>query len=286
MPLNHPAILGTAALHVLALASLPYLVLCGLTATELIMHLALYVLGGLGITALYHRSWAHNAVQLSRAMEYALAVCATLVVQMPARQWIESHIEHHKHTDTDHDPYNINKGFWWAHCEWFLRDAHDSTGALPERLNRNPVVNWQERYYWPICGATNVLLPIAVGALVGTPWWACILLSALRVTLMGHVVYSVNSICHSWGTRPFSRSVSARDVWWFPFAMGEQYHNYHHAFPRDYRHGIRRFDFDPTKWFINALAVLGLARDLVAIADERIVYARQLARREASRKPE
>lgn len=281
MPLNYYAVAGTVLLHAAALASLPYMLFFGLTLTETLLHAGLYILGGLGITALYHRSWAHNAVQMSRFMEYVLAVCSTLVIQMPARQWIEQHIAHHKHTDTDHDPYDINKGFWWAHCAWFMHE-NGAQAALPERLQQHPVIVWQERNYWLLIVATNVGLPLAVGALVGTPWWACLLLSALRVVLMGHVVYSVNSICHSWGTRPFSKAVSARDVWWFPFALGEQYHNYHHAFPRDYRHGVNRFDFDPTKWFIAFLAAIGLARNLVAMSPERIL----VARREVAQRPD
>jgi stearoyl-CoA desaturase (delta-9 desaturase) len=80
------------------------------------------------------------------------------------------------------------------------------------------------------------------------------------------------------GTRPFTQDVSARDVWWFPFTLGEQYHNYHHAFPRDYRHGIRRFDFDPTKWLIGLLAKVGLARDLFAMPASRILEARAASR--------
>jgi stearoyl-CoA desaturase (delta-9 desaturase) len=83
----------------------------------------------------------------------------------------------------------------------------------------------------------------------------------------------VNSICHKWGTQKFTRSVSARDVWWFPFALGEQYHNYHHAFPTDYRHGVGKLDFDPTKWMIWVLSSLGLASQLRAMPENRIKHA-------------
>jgi stearoyl-CoA desaturase (delta-9 desaturase) len=282
MPLNYPAIAGLVSLHLLALAGIVYIVLYGIGLAELALHGAFYLAGGLGITALYHRAWAHNAVQLARPIEYILAACSTLVVQMPARQWIVAHIEHHKHTDHDKDPYNINNGFWWAHCEWIFFDQKVDQ-PLPARLAGNPVIDWQHRNYWWVCFGMNIAVPTAVALAVGAPWWSGIVLSCLRMAIMEHVVFSVNSVCHYWGTQPYSKEMTAKDVWWFPFALGEQYHNYHHAFPRDYRHGIHRLDFDPTKWFIDGLARLGWATNLVTMPDEtvrRAIASASVAQRE------
>lgn len=260
---------GLVVMHVLALLAVGYIIFHGITVTEAVLHLTFYFLGGLGITALYHRSWAHNAVKFNRGLEYFLAACSTLVVQMPARQWVESHLDHHKHTDDDLDPYNIQKGFWWAHFEWMLH-PHQNNTKLPQRLEENPVVAWQQRYYWPICLTLNVAVPFVVGLMVGAPWWAFLLLSGLRIAIMSNVIFAVNSVCHYFGTRPFSKEHSARDVWWFPLALGEQYHNYHHTFPRDYRHGIRATDIDLTKWFIDAMARIGLAENLVATPQRQV----------------
>ena len=102
--------------------------------------------------------------------------------------------------------------------------------------------------------------------------------SVTGVPAVPNTVFAVNSVCHMWGTRPFTKDVSARDVWWFPFTLGEQYHNYHHAFPRDYRHGIARFAFDPTKWLIQILAKVGLAKNLFAMPERRILESREQAR--------
>lgn len=278
MPRNHPAVAGLILLHLLALAGVGYIVFYGIGWSEIALHGAFYFAGGLGITALYHRSWAHNAVQFPRPIEYILAACSTLVIQMPARQWIIDHIDHHQHTDDDRDPYNIQRGFWWAHCEWILFNHKHDGKLLPARLADNPVIDWQHRYYWLLCGVMNLAIPMLVAILAGAPWWSAILLSSLRMTLMEHVVFSVNSLCHTWGTQPFTRAVSAKNVWWFPFALGEQYHNYHHAFPRDYRHGIKWFDFDPTKWFIMGLARVGLAQNLVAMPASVIDRAQSEAR--------
>lgn len=264
-------------MHVLALASVPYIYFYGVHGWELAYHVAAYPLGGFGITALYHRAWAHNAVRFVRPIEYALAILSTFVVQMPGRQWVSTHLKHHQHTDRNDDPHNVQRGFWWAHVEWIIL-APVPLIELPTRLRHNAVLFWQERYYWPLSAALNLALPMALSLSVGSPWWGALLLSALRLVITSHLIYAVNSVCHVWGARPFTKDVSARDVWWFPFVLGEQYHNYHHAFPRDYRHGIGRFDFDPTKWLINALVWLGLASNLVVMRDDQIAEARRRAR--------
>jgi stearoyl-CoA desaturase (delta-9 desaturase) len=269
MYVNWTKLTALAVLHVLAIASIPYMWHYGVSLPEAGFHITAYLLGGFGITVLYHRVWTHNAAKLARPLEYFLAVCSTFVFQNCAREWVSHHIKHHNHTDHDADPYNIQRGFWWAHFEWIIF-APMPPVELPARLATNPVIAWQAKYYWLISAVMNGVLPVAIGAAAGAPWWGGLLLSALRLSLMSHVVFSVNSICHWWGTRPFTREVSARDVWWFPFALGEQYHNYHHAFPRDYRHGVRAYDFDPTKWVILLLSRLGLARDLFYMPDRRI----------------
>jgi stearoyl-CoA desaturase (delta-9 desaturase) len=275
--IRYPAMVFLAVTHVLAVASLPYMLVHGIGVYEAIFYFGCYLLGGFGITALYHRAWTHNAVSFARPVEYILAVLAVLMLQMPARQWISTHIKHHRHTDHDNDPYNISRGFWWAHIQWIVLGP-DTPVEVPARLNGNPVVSWQERYYWPLSIVLNIGIPIGLSVGVGAPWWGGLLLSGLRLVLSNHIIYAVNSVCHVCGTRPFTQDVSARDVWWFPFTLGEQYHNYHHAFPRDYRHGIRRFDFDPTKWLIGLLAKVGLARDLFAMPASRILEARAASR--------
>lgn len=273
--LQLPAIIFLSIMHALALACLPYLYFYGAAGPEIAFHTVAYFLGGFGITALYHRAWTHNAVQFARPVEYILAICSTLVVQMPARQWISTHIKHHAHTDSEDDPHNIEEGFWWAHYEWIILAPLPKI-ELPARLEGHPVIAWQERWYWPISVMVNIVIPVTISVACGAPWWGGVLLSGLRLTITGHMVYAVNSVCHVWGKRPWTNDVTARDVWWFPFTLGEQYHNYHHAFPRDYRHGVGKFDFDPTKWLIASLAKVGLARNLFTMPERRLVETRRL----------
>ena len=273
---HYPSLIFLIIVHALAILSLPYIYFYGITIWETAFHLAAALSGGFGITALYHRAWAHNAVTFARPVEYVLSICSGFLVQMPARQWISTHIKHHQHTDHEEDPYNIQRGFWWAHFEWIIF-APVPPIVLPKRLTDNPVVAWQQRYYWVISAVLNVVIPITLSFVVGLPWWGGLLLSILRIAVMSHVIFAVNSVCHVWGERPFTQAVSARDVWWFPFVLGEQYHNYHHAFPRDYRHGVGRLAFDPTKWLIALLARVGLARNLFAIPADRVQKARTQA---------
>ena len=212
MKIQYPALAFLAFIHLLALAALPYLYFYGLSWPEAVYHIVGYFLGGLGITALYHRAWTHNSVTFARPVEYALAVCSILIPQMPAKQWMSTHILHHHHVDTQLDPYNIKRGFWWAHFEWIIL-APVPPIVLPARLHDNPVVEWQEKNYYIVSTIINLLIPIALAVAAGAPWWGGALVSALRLVFSSHVVYSVNSVCHKWGTRAYStRELGTRRV--------------------------------------------------------------------------
>jgi stearoyl-CoA desaturase (delta-9 desaturase) len=272
--IDYPALAFLSLAHLLALASVPYMYFYGIHTWEAVFNIVGALVGGFGITALYHRAWAHNAVLFARPVEYILALFSVFMLQMPARQWISTHIRHHQHTDHDEDPYNIQRGFLWAHFEWIIFSRVPPI-KIPARVSNNPVIRWQERYYWPLSVLLNVAIPIMLSTAIGAPWWGGLLLSVLRLVLTSHAIFGVNSVCHKWGTQPYTRQVSARDTWWFPFVLGEQYHNYHHAFPRDYRHGVDRFAFDPTKWLISFLACVGLARNLFSTPENRILESKQ-----------
>ena len=274
IPPNKVATVVVAALHVASLGALIYLPLYGTSALELSFNFVLYLLGGFGITVLYHRVWSHNAATLSRPVEYFFACCACFLLQGPGMLWAKEHITHHQHTDTELDPHNINQGFWWAHIEWIFF-VPDNTLRPPARLASNPVIHWQDKYYYAIFFTLNVVLPLAVlMPFVSQPWWGILLVTALRLTICNHIVWCINSICHWLGKRPFSHTSTASDVWWFPLSLGEQYHNYHHTFPRDYRNGIRWYNFDPTKWLIAGLAKVGLASNLFTMPEEKVAAAR------------
>lgn len=277
-PPNYANITILIIIHLLAVGGLAYIVLHGVNRAEVIFSFTAYLLGGFGITALYHRSWTHHAVQYVSPLEAFLAICSVFTLQGQGTEWVANHIRHHQHTDNEDDPHNILEGFWWAHQNWvFFRRAKELP-RLPERLTSNRIFMAQGRYYVLLSFSLNVLLPAYVSWASGAPWWGGILLSALRLLVCNHLIYAINSLCHLFGAQPYSTRDTSRNVWWYPFTLGEQYHNYHHTFPRDYRNGIRWFDFDPTKWLIWSAHKLHLASPPHQTTPEKIHLARSTAR--------
>lgn len=274
IPPNKVNTFVVAGIHVAALGAIVYLPFYGISALEITFHLLCYLIGGFGITLLYHRVWTHNAATLSPVVEGFFALASCMFLQGPGDFWVKDHIIHHQHTDTEKDPYNIHQGFWWAHIEWIFYKP-DPELRLPARLAENKIFLCQSKYYTQFFILMNVVFPLVVlMPFVSQPWWGILLVTSLRIVICAHIVWCVNSVCHTFGSRPFTQEYTARNVWWFPFTLGEQYHNYHHAFPRDYRNGIRWFDFDPTKWTLALLAKLGLATNLFTMPEDKITTAR------------
>jgi stearoyl-CoA desaturase (delta-9 desaturase) len=168
--------------------------------------------------------------------------------------------------DEEEDPYDATKGFWYSHCGWvLLKDPHYTEKFTPW-LREDRVVMWQHRWYVPIV-LSGLALPFAVGFAYGG-WMSgvgCFLLAGVgRLFLVLNSTFCINSVCHLWGSQPYSQSNTSRDSWLVSLiTMGEGYHNYHHTFQRDYRNGPRWYNFDPSKWLIYNLSLLGLAGNLV-----------------------
>jgi stearoyl-CoA desaturase (delta-9 desaturase) len=180
--------------------------------------------------------------------------------------WGADHARHHARVDQEEDPYDATKGFWYSHCGWvFLRDPHRTEKFAPW-LREDPVVMWQDRWYVLIV-LSGLALPFMVGFLAGG-WQSglgCFLLGGvLRLFLVLNSTFCINSVCHLWGSQPYTQSNTSRDSWWVSLVtLGEGYHNYHHSFQRDYRNGPRWYNVDPSKWLIYGLSCLGLAGNLV-----------------------
>jgi len=142
-------------------------------------------------------------------------------------------------------------------------------------LERDPIVAWQHKYYWPLVLVTNAVIPLLVGWMVGDMWGVFLLAGILRLVISHHVTFFINSLAHMWGSRPYTDENTARDNWFIAIVTyGEGYHNYHHMFQSDYRNGIRWWQYDINKWFIAACAWLGLAKNLKRTPDFRIQRAR------------
>jgi stearoyl-CoA desaturase (delta-9 desaturase) len=244
---------------------------------------------GLSITLGYHRLFSHLSFKAKwpvRAFTLIFGACA---FENSVLHWASDHRRHHKHTDHDEDPYDISKGFFWAHIGWILfkLDAPQPMDNVKD-LRRDALVRFQDRFYVAIAFFAGLIVPAIVGyftmgGMVGV-MAGVLVVGALRVVLVQQSTFFINSLCHCIGEQPYSTRCSARDSWIMALVTyGEGYHNYHHEFQHDFRNGVKAWNFDPTKWSIMLLHKLGLVSDLRRVPTSKIVASEM---REAQRKAE
>jgi stearoyl-CoA desaturase (delta-9 desaturase) len=225
---------------------------------------ALWFVSGMGITVGYHRLVSHRSYDSNNAWKVFWLIAGGAAIQNSAIIWSNSHRRHHKEVDTDNDPYNAKRGFWWSHMEWVLH--HDETAedfsTVPD-LTKDKVVMWQHRNYNAIWVATAILLPAALGLMIDRVWGMILIAGLLRAVLVHQGTFCINSLAHVIGTQPWSTKDTSRDSWVTSlFTFGEGYHNYHHSFAADYRNGLKWFHFDPGKWAIFCGEKMGFASGL------------------------
>ncbi len=237
----------------------------GYTWLDWTMFVLLYIITGLGITVGYHRLISHRSFSCPDWVKAGFLIAGGWALQNSALKWGADHIRHHAACDQDADPYNAKLGFWHSHCGWFFADQRYSDEKYATRLRQDPVVMWQHRYYTPIF-LSGLLLPFVVGFLY-TGWSggaSCFMLAGMgRTFAVLNSTICINSVCHLWGSQPHSHADSSRDSWLVSLlTFGEGYHNYHHTYQSDYRNGPLWYNFDPSKWLIFLLSLLGLAWSL------------------------
>ena len=226
---------------------------------------------GLSITAGYHRLFSHAAYKAHWLLRAFYLGFGAASVQNSALAWSRDHRIHHAHTDQDEDPYDIRRGFLWAHIAWVVHRAPVRSNTGVADLEQDPLVRFQHRYYVPLAFLFGAILPASFGAMWGDAIGTMLVAGWLRIVIQWHATFSINSLTHMFGSRPYSKKTSARDSFWVALlTFGEGYHNFHHRFQIDYRNGVRWYHFDPTKWWIWTLNKLGLTRNLRRIATERI----------------
>lgn len=271
--LNLVFLLGTL---LVALVGTPwYLLKVGLGWPEVVTFAAIWVCVGLSVTAGYHRLFAHKTYQAAWPVRLFLLVFGAGALENSVLNWAADHRVHHAHVDEERDPYNITKGFWWAHMGWIFFEAEPIPKSVVRDLQEDPLVVWQDRYYALIGLGVAFGIPLIVGLLTGRVLGCLLIAGVLRVVVSHHGTFFINSLCHMVGRRPYSTEHSARDS---PImavlAFGEGYHNYHHSFPFDYRNGVKVWQFDPAKWMIWTLSRLGLARDLRRAPEAAVLKAK------------
>ena len=268
-PLPRPAIhwrglIFFLVIHVVAFVGAPlYIYYRGVTAPELAL-LAFYLVAtGMSITIGYHRLFAHRSFQASPGLCFVLLFFGAATFEESALKWASQHRQHHMFTDTEHDPYGVNKGFWHAHIGWILFWRHRTNYNNVKDLRRSRLVSHQHDHYalWSI--GAGIVAPMLVAWWIGYPLGGFILAVCLRIVIVLHSSFFVNSFAHTFGTRPHAPGQSARDNWLGAILTnGEGFHNFHHRYPSDYRNGVRWYHWDPSKWWIYAFSKLGLAWDL------------------------
>lgn len=237
-----------------------------------------FVATGMSITLGYHRLFAHLSFKAKWPVKLFTLIFGSCALQNSALDWVSDHRKHHKHTDHDEDPYDISKGFFWAHIGWLLfKLKPEPPMDNVADLRKDPLVMWQYRWDKVIAFGVGFILP----AILGYFWngWAgamggFLLAGVLRVFVVQQSTFFINSLCHTIGRRPYSTRCSARDSTLMAFlTFGEGYHNYHHEFQHDYRNGVKPWNFDPTKWAIWTLSKIGLASDRRTVPADKILLA-------------
>jgi stearoyl-CoA desaturase (delta-9 desaturase) len=252
---------------------------------DLVLALLMYFITGFGVTVGFHRMLTHRAFRTSKPVEYLFAAAGSMAVQGPVINWVADHRKHHAHTDEEGDPHSPHvgvgkglkgavRGLLHAHVGWLLTEHGRAERARYARdLVEDRGMRFIDRAFvgWVV---VSLLLPAALGwlitgsykgALTGLLWGGLV-----RVFLLHHVTWSINSVCHFFGRRRFATDDKSTNVWWLALpSMGEAWHHNHHAFPRSAVHGLGRFELDPSSWVIWTMEKLGLVWDVVRIAPER-----------------
>lgn len=230
----------------------------------------------LSTTGGYHRLFAHRSYRGAKALRLFYLLFGAASFQGSALRWASDHRAHHASTDEDADPYNIRRGFWWAHLGWLFYRSPPSDFKNARDLQADPLIRFQDRFYLLLGIAVGMALPSGLGFLWGDPVGALLLAGFGRLLVQYHATFSINSVAHTIGRRPYSTRTSARDSFVTAIAtLGEGYHNYHHRFPSDYRNGIRSWHFDPTKWWVWMLSKARITWGLKRVPPEAIRKARE-----------
>lgn len=237
-----------------------------------------WTISGVAITAGAHRLWSHKGYKARFPLRLMLMIMDCFSFQNHVIEWARDHRCHHKWTDTDADPHNINRGFFFAHMGWLLMKKHPLVIEKGKTLDlsdlyADPLLVFQKKFYLPL----TVIFCFLVPALVPVFFWnenpvvAFYTCSLFRYCISLHATWFINSAAHSFGYRPYDIGIAAvESVWTTLTAFGEGGHNYHHTFPQDYRTSEIPALFNVTKLFIDIFSKIGWAYDLKVVPEESI----------------
>ncbi len=244
----------------------------------IILGFILFCLVELSITAGYHRYFSHRTYNAALPVKLFYLIFGAAAYQGSALSWSLDHRDHHNYVDdNEKDPYSINRGFLWAHFLWLLvkNDYHADKESKAGDLLKDPWVVLQNKIWIPLGAFVAFAFPGLIALAWGDFWGGVFVAGVTRAVINHHSTFLINSLAHCWGKQTYSDSHTARDNWFAAFlTFGEGYHNYHHEFPSDYRNGVRVWDWDPSKWLIKGLSLVGMTSNLKTIHEEIIVRKR------------
>jgi stearoyl-CoA desaturase (delta-9 desaturase) len=253
---------------------------------ELTLLLVLYVVTALGVTLGYHRMFTHRAFESSRVFRAIVAACGSMAVEGSVITWVADHRKHHAFTDRDGDPHSPHlagpgfigavQGLWHAHIGWLFETVGTAERErFAPDLVKDKLMRVMDKLFF-LWVALGFAIPFALGWIIGggigTALTALLWGGFVRVLLLHHVTWSINSVCHFFGRRRFDVEDESRNVFWLaPLSMGEAWHHNHHAFPTSAFHGLRVWErvSDPTGLMISLLEKLGIVWAVVRVSPER-----------------
>jgi stearoyl-CoA desaturase (delta-9 desaturase) len=253
--------------------------------SDLAIFAIFYVLCGLGVTVGFHRLFTHRSFATTRWLRFTFAVLGSAAIEGPVISWVADHRKHHAFSDQEGDPHSPHvghggglrgalRGLAHAHLGWlFIHTQRGAKCRYAPDLMKDPVVSFVDRTFvaWALAGlALPFFLGWAIGHSVKYGLTALLWGGAVRMLVIHHVTYSINSLCHYFGRRRFATGDESRNLLWLALpSFGEAWHNNHHAFPTSAAHGLRRWEIDPSALIIRLLEKLGLAWDVVRISPDR-----------------
>jgi len=251
---------------------------------DITLAIGLWALTALGITIGYHRYFTHGSFKANRGVKIALAICGSLAIQGSLDQWVADHRKHHKFSDEVGDPHSpwrfgtsrkaIAKGLVYSHIGWLFEADNTSIEKYAPDIANDKDLNWISKHFG-IYVVASMLLPAILGGLITWSWlgaltaffWA----GLVRIAFVHHVTWSINSICHVFGKRPFASRDLASNVAWLAIpSMGESWHSVHHVDPTSARHGVMKGQIDVTAGIIRGMEKTGLVTDVRWPKPERL----------------
>jgi stearoyl-CoA desaturase (Delta-9 desaturase) len=252
------------------------------------LFLGMYMATAIGVTVGYHRLFTHRSFETPRPVAFVLAILGSMAVEGPLLTWVATHRRHHQHSDAEGDPHSPHghgatilgflRGLWHSHMGWLFSEDQYGLGRYVNDLRKDGLLRAASKLF-PVWVVLGLLLPSLLGGLLTLSWMGLLLGfiwgGLVRIFMVHHITWSINSVCHIWGTRPFrSHDESRNNLVFGILGLGEGWHNNHHAFPTSARHGLSWWQIDASYWIIRGMELVGLARAVRVPTPERIAAKR------------